>query len=84
MTSPKKTKPKTTLHDLGLWVKNLWPQSVSSVGVLLGHSSFPCFPAISGWFKIHISYKGIVIIMRNPTVMRVSPVSMVSTNMGEM
>jgi hypothetical protein len=21
----------------------------------LAHSSFPCFPANSGWFKIHIS-----------------------------
>lgn len=38
---------------------------------------------MSGCFKIHISYKGIHIMMRNVTIMRVSPVNMVKTKTGD-
>jgi len=44
---------------------------VEGVQGALAHSSFPCFPANSGWFKTHIS-KRVTIMIRKPTVMRVS------------
>ena len=48
----KKTQDR--IDDLGLWVKTSGLSLCERQGALT-HPSFPCFPAISGCFKTHIS-----------------------------